>query len=133
MSEETGRVSGRKDRDYNLLWYVEACLSNVLRLESYVQDAEREGDGEVAELFRKAQADSRKGAEMGKRLLAARLTAADAGEGGGKGTAAGAGEGVPAATGDGTATVPGEGNAVGSSGASAPAGDPVLPQDPATP
>ena len=71
---ETGHVTGTKDKDYNLIWYTEACLSNALRMETYAQDAERSGDSEVAELFRKAQADSRKGAEMGKQLLRSRLT-----------------------------------------------------------
>jgi hypothetical protein len=52
---------------------VEACLSNALRLETYIEDAAREGDSELAELFRKAQADSRKGAEMGKQMLRSRL------------------------------------------------------------
>ncbi|GAB2895668.1 hypothetical protein GCM10027074_74140 [Streptomyces deserti] len=70
---ETGGVTGTQDKDYNLIWYVEACLSNALRLESYIQDAERAKDTEVADLFRKAQADSRKGAELGKSLLRARL------------------------------------------------------------
>ncbi|QCX74422.1 hypothetical protein C9F11_03595 [Streptomyces sp. YIM 121038] len=70
---ETGDVTGTRDKDYNLLWYVEACLSNALRLEAYVRDAERAKDTEVAELFRKAQADSRKGAELGKKLLRSRL------------------------------------------------------------
>ncbi len=70
---ETGGITGTKDRDYNLIWFVDACLSNALRLETYIKDAEREGDSEVVELFRKAQADSRKGAEMGKRLLHSRL------------------------------------------------------------
>jgi len=70
---ETGGVTGTKDKDYNLLWYVESCLSNALRLETYIQDAERENDAEVVELFRKAQADSRKGAELGKQLLRTRL------------------------------------------------------------
>ncbi|MFJ6087819.1 hypothetical protein ACIQI8_41205 [Streptomyces sp. NPDC092369] len=70
---ETGGATGTADKDYNLVWYVEACLSNALRLESYIADAEREKDSEVADLFRKAQADSRKGAELGKRLLRARL------------------------------------------------------------
>ncbi|MEW2529700.1 hypothetical protein [Streptomyces sp. NPDC047071] len=70
---ETGDVTGTRDKDYNLVWYVEACLSNALRLEAYVQDAERAKDTEVAELFRKAQADSRKGAELGKKLLRSRL------------------------------------------------------------
>jgi hypothetical protein len=70
---ESGAVTGTRDKDYNLIWYVEACLSNALRLETYIEDAAREGDSEVAELFRKAQADSRKGAEMGKQLLRARI------------------------------------------------------------
>ncbi|SNX56122.1 hypothetical protein SAMN06272735_0566 [Streptomyces sp. TLI_55] len=47
--------------------------SNALRLESYIQDAERDKDTEVADLFREARADSRKGAEIGKGLLRARL------------------------------------------------------------
>ncbi|MEU0075301.1 hypothetical protein ABZ027_38090 [Streptomyces sp. NPDC006332] len=72
-STETGGVTGTADKDYNLIWYVEACLNNALRLDSYIQDAEREKDTEVADLFRKAQADSRKGAELGKGLLRARL------------------------------------------------------------
>jgi hypothetical protein len=45
----------------------------VLRLETYIKDAERENDNELAEFFRKAQAESRKGAEQGKQLLASRL------------------------------------------------------------
>jgi hypothetical protein len=72
-TSETGHVTGTRDKDYNLIWYVEACLSNALRLESYIQDAERDKDTEVADLFRKAQADSRKGAELGKQLLRSRL------------------------------------------------------------
>ncbi|GAA3803105.1 hypothetical protein ACFS5L_40880 [Streptomyces phyllanthi] len=70
---ETGGITGTPDKDYNLIWYVEACLSNALRLENYIQDAEREKDTEVVELFRKAQADSRKGAELGKQMLRTRL------------------------------------------------------------
>ena len=72
-STETGHVTGTKDKDYNLIWYVEACLNNALRLETYIGDATREGDSELAHLFRKAQADSRKGAEMGKQMLRSRL------------------------------------------------------------
>lgn len=70
---ETGHVTGTKDKDYNILWYTEACLDNVLRLETYVEDAERGGDQELADFFRRAQADSRKGAEQGKELLRSRL------------------------------------------------------------
>lgn len=73
-SAETGDVTGTQDKDYNLIWFVEACLNNSLRLETYVQDAERGKDTELADLFRKAQADSRKGAELGKQLLRTRLS-----------------------------------------------------------
>jgi hypothetical protein len=66
-------MTGTKDKNYNLIWYTEQCLDNALRMENYAQDAERDGDDELAELFRKAQADSKKGAEEGKRLLASRI------------------------------------------------------------
>jgi len=72
---ETGDITGTMDKDYDVIWFTEACLSNALRLENYIQDAERAGDQEAAELFRKAQHESIKGAEQGKRLLAARLNA----------------------------------------------------------
>ena len=71
---ETGDVTGTKDKDYNLLWFTETCLSNALRLETYIQDAERDGDSELADLFRRAQSDSRKGAEQGKTMLASRIS-----------------------------------------------------------
>jgi hypothetical protein len=70
---ETGQITGTADKDYNIIWFTEVCLSNVLRLETYIQDADRAGDTELAEFFRRAQGESRKGAEQGKQLLAARL------------------------------------------------------------
>lgn len=72
-SSEGGRVTGTADKDYNLIWFTEACLSNALRMETYMQDAERAGDTELAELFRRAQAESRKGGEQGKQMLGKRL------------------------------------------------------------
>lgn len=71
--EETGKTTGTKDKDYNLVWFVEASLSNALRLETYIEDAERDGDSELADFFRKAQTESRKGGREGKKLLATRL------------------------------------------------------------
>ena len=73
-STETGTVTGTKDKDYDLIWFTEACLDNVLRLETYIQDAQRANDAELVDLFQRAQGESRKGAEQGKRLLAARLS-----------------------------------------------------------
>jgi hypothetical protein len=72
-SQETGQVTGTKDKDYNIVWFTEQCLSNVLRMEQYAQDAERDGDQELADLFRRAEGESRKGAERGKQLLRSRL------------------------------------------------------------
>jgi hypothetical protein len=71
---ETGHVTGTKDKDYNIIWFTEACLSNVLRLETYIQDAERDGDNELADFFRRAQGESRKGAEQAKQLMVQRLS-----------------------------------------------------------
>jgi hypothetical protein len=70
---ETGQITGTRDKDYDILWFTEQCLSNALRLEVYIGDAQREGDTELVDFFRRAQAESRKGAEQGKQLLAARL------------------------------------------------------------
>jgi hypothetical protein len=71
---ESGNVTGTADKDYNIIWFTEQSLSNALRLETYIQDAEGAGDSELAEFFRKAQAESRKGGEQGKALLKARLS-----------------------------------------------------------
>jgi hypothetical protein len=75
MQAETGKVTGTLDKDYNIIWFVEQCLSNTLRLETYVKDAEQAGDGELADFFRRAQAESRKGAEQGKALMRSRINA----------------------------------------------------------
>ena len=72
-SEETGQITGTQDKDYNIIWFTEQCLSNVLRLENYAQDADRAGDSELADFFWRAQETSRRGAEQGKSLLAKRL------------------------------------------------------------
>ena len=72
--QETGQVTGTKDKDYNLIWFTEQSLSNALRLETYIQDADKDGDSELADFFRRAQETSRKGAEQGKDLLRSRLS-----------------------------------------------------------
>jgi hypothetical protein len=71
--EETGEITGTQDKDYNVIWFVEQCLSNALRLETYIADAERQGDSELADFFRRAQEASRRGAEQGKELLRVRI------------------------------------------------------------
>lgn len=74
MSSEGGEITGTPDKNYNIVWFVEQCLNNALRLETYAQDAERDGDSELADFFRKAQHESVKGGDKGKQLLKSRLT-----------------------------------------------------------
>ena len=71
--QETGQVTGTKDKDYNLIWFTEQSLSNALRLQNYIEDAERDGDDDLAGFFKRAQEASRKGGEQGKELLKKRL------------------------------------------------------------
>ena len=72
-TQETGQVTGTKDKDYNLIWFTEQSLSNALRLQTYIEDADRAGDSELADFFKRAQEASRKGGEAGKKMLAQRL------------------------------------------------------------
>ena len=74
-AQETGEITGTKDKDYDVIWFTENCLSNVLRLQTYIEDADREGDEELADFFRRAQETSRKGAEQGKEMLRKRIAA----------------------------------------------------------
>ena len=62
-AQETGQVTGTKDKHYNLIWFTEQCLSNALRMEQYAQDAERDDDQGLADLFRRAQKASQNGAD----------------------------------------------------------------------
>ena len=73
-AQETGQITGTKDKDYNVIWFTEQCLSNALRLETYIQDAERDGDSDLADFFRRAQEASRRGGEQGKELLRKRMS-----------------------------------------------------------
>ena len=65
--------SGTKDKNYDLITVTHLCLEHVWRLDQYAQDADRDGDQELARLFRRMQEHSRKGADECKRLLAQRM------------------------------------------------------------
>jgi hypothetical protein len=43
VREETGEITGTADKDYNIIWFTETCLSNALRLEQFAVDAELSG------------------------------------------------------------------------------------------
>ena len=66
--------SGTKDRTYDLIAVTHLCLEHVWRLEQYADDAQGEGDNELAELFRRMQEHSRRGAEECKQMLKQRLS-----------------------------------------------------------
>lgn len=62
-----------KDKNYNLFSAVQDSLRNVWRMETYIEDAEREKDSELAEWFRKIQHNNRKAGDQGKEMLRKRL------------------------------------------------------------
>ena len=65
--------SGTKDKNYDLITVTHLCLEHVWRLDQYAQDADRDGDQELAQLFRRMQEHSRKGADECKEMLGRRL------------------------------------------------------------
>ncbi|GAB3445493.1 hypothetical protein GCM10027570_15640 [Streptomonospora sediminis] len=64
-----------KDKNYNLVWAVQQSLENVYRLQTFIEDAEREGDQEVAAWLRRIQENNQKAGDQGKRMLVQRLQA----------------------------------------------------------
>ena len=44
VSEEQGQQTGVEDKNYNLIAVLYQSSDNVLTVQTYVQDAEREGD-----------------------------------------------------------------------------------------
>lgn len=61
------------DKNYNLIKVLDMSLENAWRMETYVSDAEREGDKELAEWFRSVQKNSMKAGDQAKRMLVSRL------------------------------------------------------------
>ncbi len=62
-----------KDKNYNLVTVLQESLQNVWQLDSYIEDAERQGDNELADWFRRVQENNKTAGDQGKKLLAARL------------------------------------------------------------
>ena len=67
-----------RDKNYNLVKVLHLSLENAWRMETYVQDAEGEGDTELANWFRKIQKNSQVAGDQGKQMLAKRLRDEDA-------------------------------------------------------
>lgn len=65
-----------KDKNYNLVAILQS-LQRVWQLDTYIQDAERQGDSELAAWFREMQDHSRNAGEKSKQLLRQRLQRED--------------------------------------------------------
>lgn len=70
-------ASAMKDKNYNLVAVLESSLRNAWTMQTYADDADRAGDTELAEWFRKIQHNSLKAGEQGKKMLLARLEEED--------------------------------------------------------
>ena len=70
-------ASAMKDKNYNLVAVLESSLRNAWTMQTYAEDADRAGDTELAEWFRKIQHNSLKAGEQGKQMLLARLEEED--------------------------------------------------------
>jgi hypothetical protein len=65
--------SPAKDKNYNLVTFLQQSLENVWMLGTYIDDADSEGDQELVDLFKQAQGHNQEGADNAKRMLADRL------------------------------------------------------------
>lgn len=63
-----------KDKNYNLIAVLHDSLNYAWQMETYIADAERDGDEELATWFRKIQESNKKAGEQGKEMLAKRLS-----------------------------------------------------------
>lgn len=72
MSEQ-GQQTGVKDKNYNLISALYHSSDNVLTVQSYVEDAQRDGDQEAASFFQEIVDNNQKAVQKAKQMLAQRL------------------------------------------------------------
>ncbi|MEU5940442.1 hypothetical protein ABZ807_14910 [Micromonospora sp. NPDC047548] len=68
-----GSTSPVKDKDYDLIHALQMSLQHVWQLETYIADADAQGDTELADWFRAVQNNNRKAGDQGKQMLMARM------------------------------------------------------------
>ena len=68
--------TGTQDTTYNLLSVVYHALQGAETYEQYINDAEQQGDTELAQFFRDVRDENTTRADRGKQLLATRLNRA---------------------------------------------------------
>ncbi|MEV0087381.1 hypothetical protein [Saccharopolyspora sp. NPDC050642] len=62
-----------KDKNYNLITILQESLQHAWTMETYIKDAEEQGDEELAKWFRKIQRNNVKAGEQAKEMLQKRL------------------------------------------------------------
>ena len=62
-----------KDKNYNLIAVLYHSSDNVASLKTYIQDAEQEGDQELADFFGGILENNLRAAQSAKEMLVARL------------------------------------------------------------
>jgi rubrerythrin len=70
--------TGTQDVTYNLLSVIYHALQGAETYEQYINDAEGQGDPELAQFFRDVRDENTKRAERGKQLLARQLNRSQA-------------------------------------------------------
>jgi hypothetical protein len=72
MSEN--ELTGTKDKNYNLISVLYHAMENAQTFQTYVQDAEQEGDHDLADFFRELLTADQQLIQRGKQLLSQRMT-----------------------------------------------------------
>ena len=72
MSKQ-GQQTGVKDKNYNLVAVLYQSSENVLNVQSYVEDAQRDGDQEAVSFFQSIVENNQKAVQKAKQMLGQRL------------------------------------------------------------
>ena len=70
MAGESGQAY---DKNYNLITVLQQSLENAWALSTYIEDAQRENDDELASFFGQIKSNNEEGARRAKAMLAERL------------------------------------------------------------
>ena len=70
MSEQSGQP---KDKNYNLISVLYHSSDNIESLKTYIQDAQQDGDQELAQFFNGILENNTKAAQQAKEMLVARI------------------------------------------------------------
>jgi hypothetical protein len=73
MAQNSSGDTGTRDVTYNLVSVLYHALQGAETYDQYVSDAERRGDQDLAQFFRKVKEEDRQRADQAKQLLASRL------------------------------------------------------------